>query len=109
MNRAIDADTWAARGIVSQMANIGSEIGRALDAKERGQQKRAAEAAARAYELFDLTLGATSGTPREIEVRLARDEFSRAMAGELKPDELAALRRYYEWFALRFVGSISKR
>lgn len=47
---------WFSLSLSEQMANIGSEVGRALDWQERGNAMQEKLALERALELFDLTL-----------------------------------------------------
>ena len=51
----IDRNAWAAMDIFQQMGNIGSEVGRALKAKQQGQQDRMQAAFYRGLDLIDLT------------------------------------------------------
>ncbi len=47
---------WAQMSFSSQMANIGSEISRAIKAKKRGKHDRMTNAVERALELMDLSI-----------------------------------------------------
>jgi hypothetical protein len=49
-------ETWQKMPIEAQLGNIGSEFERALRWKEKRQQPMFEKAAARMFELFDLTL-----------------------------------------------------
>ena len=49
------AGRWHAMPLVAQLANVGSEVERAIRAHEQGNSQRWAGAFARALELFDLT------------------------------------------------------
>lgn len=49
-------ETWRKMSLVEQMANIGSEVERAMNWKEKNNQKFSEKAFFRALELFDLTL-----------------------------------------------------
>ena len=51
-----DKDKWAAMDFISQMANIGSEVGRTLKWKQKGNTALAKNAFIRALDLFDLTI-----------------------------------------------------
>ena len=50
------AGRWRELSVIEQFANIGSEVGRAMAAHERGMTERSQAALTRAFELFDLTL-----------------------------------------------------
>lgn len=47
---------WAKMSFAEQMGNLGSEISRALKSKARGNDERMRNAAARAIELFELSI-----------------------------------------------------
>jgi hypothetical protein len=49
------AGRWQTLSLVEQLANIGSEVGRALRAASQGNEPRTWSALERALELFDLT------------------------------------------------------
>lgn len=50
------AGRWHQLTVAEQFANIGSEVGRAMNAHEQGFKERRDAALARAFELIDLTL-----------------------------------------------------
>ncbi len=67
---------------ISQMANIGSEVGRTLKWKQKGNTALAKNAFIRALDLFDLTIkvGRNNGSQSSRdsmlrEVLMARDQF----------------------------------
>lgn len=67
---------WHTMPLVAQLANVGSEVDRAIVAREKGSDQRWANAFARALELFDLT--ATDSRwrgPRRREILRARELF----------------------------------
>lgn len=49
-------DRWSEFTLVEQMANIGAEIGRAINWKKKGNLKMSKNALYRALELLDLTI-----------------------------------------------------
>lgn len=51
-----DKDKWAAMDFITQMANIGSEVGRTLKWKQKRNSTLAKNAFIRALDLFDLTI-----------------------------------------------------
>lgn len=83
------ARRWTGLTLMQQLANIGSEVERAIRAHEAGNESRFHRAFARALELFDLTAaddrwrgGETllrgpwrdaAGLPRRVDDRLARE------------------------------------
>lgn len=77
-----DKDKWAAMDFIAQMANIGSEVGRTLKWKQKGNNTLARNAFIRALDLFDLTIetGRDNDSPSSRdsmlrELLMARDQF----------------------------------
>jgi hypothetical protein len=100
--RGHGADRWRTLPLVEQLANVGSEVERAIRAHEAGNDARRTMAMARALELFDLT--ATDerwrGTRRR-EILRAREEFCRLFFDAHVPVASAhGLRRYFLAFAV---------
>lgn len=93
---------WGRFSLVEQMANVGSEVERAIRAHESGQHARFEHALDRALALFDLT--ATDDRwrgARRREVLRAREEFCRLFFDPTVPPESAeGLRRYFLAFAV---------
>jgi hypothetical protein len=72
------AGRWAALTLVEQMAHIGSEVDRAVRAREGRREQRFEQALSRALELFDLTAADPRWVgPRRREILRAREEFCR--------------------------------
>lgn len=57
---------WQKMSLAEQLGNVGSEVGRALKAKEQGNVSRMESAFDRALELLDLTIVGAK-TPSEIK------------------------------------------
>lgn len=93
---------WGRFSLVEQMANIGSEVERALRARDAGQATRLENAMGRALTLFDLTAADDRWRgPRLREVLRAREEFCRLFHDPSVPDDSAdGLRRYFLAFAV---------
>lgn len=96
------AERWFALSLVEQLGNVGGEVSRALNWRNRneGLSQRATE---RALELFDLTLEDPrhrSSPPRLREICRAREVFLDYMVG---PNQYGStdtnLRRYFDAFA----------
>ena len=64
---------WAQMGLLEQMANIGSEVDRALNWKAKKNEALCLKSVDRALELLDLSLGATREYPRLKEFARARE------------------------------------
>lgn len=66
-------ERWARMPLVEQMANIGSEVGRALGWKEKGNSDYSRKAMERALELLDMTLASVRDYPRLKELARTRE------------------------------------
>lgn len=95
------ARRWGQMALVEQMAHVGSEVERAIRARESGHLTRWEHALARALELFDLT--ATDPRwrgPRRREILRVREEFCRLFFdAEVPPGSARGLRNYFLSFA----------
>lgn len=93
---------WQRFSLVEQLANVGSEVDRAIRSYESGAQARFENALSRALDLFDQT--ASDGRwslPRRREVLRAREEFCRLFFDpSVAPDAAGSLRRYFLAFAV---------
>lgn len=93
------AGRWKTLSFVERMANLGSEVTRALNWKDKARADLAASATDRALELFDLTLAAEQGECRLREIARTREVFAGEMIGPATPGLPDALRRYFLQFA----------
>ena len=99
-HRDLAAGRWRTLEFVEQMANVGSEVGRALSSRRSGNWERSQRAFERALELFDLT----SADPRWRgsrlrEIRRAREEFCRLHLEEQEEASTAGFEKYFLAFA----------
>jgi hypothetical protein len=92
---------WERFSLMEQLANVGSEVDRAIRAWEAGNTQRFDLALARALALFDLTAADDRWRgARRREVLRAREEFVRLFFDPEVPIESASgLRRYFLAFA----------
>jgi hypothetical protein len=93
---------WQRFSLVEQLANVGSDVERAIRAHQSGAQTRFENALRRALTLFDLTATdpRLSGHRRR-EVLRAREEFCRLFFDpSVPPDSADGLRRYFLAFAV---------
>lgn len=99
---AASAERWATMTVVEQLANVGSEVERAIRAHEAGNVARWANAQARALELFDMSAADVRWRgPRRREILRAREEFCRLFHDpDVPPTSAAGLRRYFLAFAV---------
>jgi hypothetical protein len=72
-HRELASGRWKELSLVEQMANIGSEVGRARRWRRKGKSELAEKAAARALELLDLSLGAGHSYARLREIARVRE------------------------------------
>ncbi len=88
--------------LIEQLANVGIEVDRAINAHEAGQAERWDAAVSRALELFDLTAADNRWRgARRREVLRAREEFCSLFWGDSsQPADAASLSRYFLQFAL---------
>ena len=93
---------WQTLTLMEQLGNIGSEVGRAISARERGDPQRLAGALERALDLFDLTLDDPRWHgPRVREIARAREVTCDFLAGENEYRSTAAsLDAYFLQFAM---------
>lgn len=96
------AGRWESLTLVEQLANVGSEVDRAIKAHEAGRADRRDAAVDRGLELFDLTAADQRWRgPRRREVLRARDEFCALFWDEHEqPGAAASLSRYFLHFAV---------
>lgn len=72
-HQELAAGRWAQFSFVEQMANIGSEVERALNWRAKKNAAYSAQACERALELIDLTLASAKNQPQLKEVARMRE------------------------------------
>jgi hypothetical protein len=91
---------WAALSLVEQLANVGSEVDRAIAAWETHRAERFDRALGRALELFDMTARDERWRgPRLREILRSREEFCRLF---FDPDSPPGAARTLSAYFLRF-------
>jgi hypothetical protein len=86
------------------IANIGSEVGRAIAAHRNGKQDREDRAVDRAIDLFSATAETLIGTPHAYclkEILRARDEFLKLFFDDAFDDDADNVERYFANIAYR--------
>lgn len=113
-HRSLADGRWSTLSLVEQLANIGSEVERAIRAREDNRDLRLRHAIDRALELFDLTASDRRWAgARCREILRAREEFCRLFWGDTDPaDEgwaadASTLRKYFLYFAIAARRSFS--
>jgi len=76
------AGRWQELTLLEQLANIGSEVGRATRARSLGNEQRFANALDRCLELFDLTLADDRWHHRRREIARAREIVCDFLVGD---------------------------
>ena len=90
---------WKEMTLSEQMANIGSEVSRALNWRTKGNEEYSRKAAVRALELIDLSLECTESLPRLREVARTREAIVDYFFGENEFASSESLwRSYFDHF-----------
>ena len=99
---SLAAGRWQSMSLMEQLANVGSEVDRAIRAHAQGRHDRFERALDRALELFDLT--ATDprwAQHRRREILRAREQFCRVFFdATAEPDLASYLGKYFLQFAV---------
>ena len=100
LHKELASGRWFEFSLVEQLANIGSEVGRALTWREKGRADVSRAAALRALELMDLTMADPKNRSRLKEIARAREVF----VDDLFFDNIyrstpEGWRKYYDAFA----------
>ena len=99
LHKNLAAGRWGQLSFAEQMANIGSEVGRAC-LTQHTHRERFNGAVDRALDLFDLTLADERWRGRRFELSRARELFCAASIGQDEyKTSLADLERYFMQFA----------
>ncbi len=101
LHAALASGGWREMTLPEQLANVGSEVDRAIRNSQSGRVSRFENALDRALELFDLTAADDRWRgPRRREVLRAREEFCRLFFdGDVRPESAHGLSRYFLQFA----------
>ena len=98
---------WLKQPLMSQLANIGSEIFRALQWKSKLNMPYAQEANKRALELFDLTLDSSRKASELKEIARARELWLDFFVGENKYQQTEEQWKKY-FYAFTYAAQINK-
>lgn len=82
LHAGLAAGRWHRLTLTEQLANIGSEVGRAARAKAQGNDQRLGPALDRSLELFDLTLGDDRWRHRLKEIARSREVVCDFLVGD---------------------------
>lgn len=90
---------WKEMTLSEQMANIGSEVSRALNWRNKGNEEYSRKAAIRALELIDLSLECKGSLPRLREVARMREAVVDYFFGDNEFSSTESLwRSYFDHF-----------
>lgn len=99
-HKELAAGRWARLSFFEQMANIGSEVERALNWKAKNNASYSRQASERALELLDFTLDSTKGLPRLKEVARVREAIADYFFGRNEYKSTAeSLKKYFSCFS----------
>lgn len=91
---------WAQMSLCEQMANVGSEVSRALNWQKKGKEERSKKAIDRALELLDLTAASYKQYSRLKEILRTRECLVDYFYGENEFGSSEELwRKYFDAFA----------
>ncbi|MFC1645893.1 hypothetical protein ACFL2Y_01795 [Candidatus Omnitrophota bacterium] len=91
---------WKELSLSAQMANIGSEISRALNWQKKGKEGPCQKAASRALELLDLSLDSVTSSSRVRELARLREAVVDYFFGSNEFSSSETLwRKYFDHFA----------
>jgi hypothetical protein len=97
---ALAAGRWSRLSFFEQMANVGSDVERALSWRAKQRTDYAQHAFERALELLDLTLAGARGAARRREITRVREALVDYFAGDnVYASTEASWRRYFLSFA----------
>lgn len=101
VHRDLAAGRWNDLSLAEQLANVGSEVSRALNWRRKGNEEFSRRAAARALELLDLSIGCAGAYPRLKELARLREAVVDYFYGENSYSSSEALwRSYFDHFAV---------
>ncbi len=98
-HKELAAGRWFTLSLVEQMANVGSDVGRALNWKMKGNLPYSQKAFERALELLDLTLMDRKNVGRFKEVARVREALVDFLAGE---NEYSSTQEAWNKYFLQF-------
>lgn len=83
MHAGLASGRWWTLPLAEQLGNVGADVGRAIRAKQEGDQERFDAALDRALELLDLTLADTRWSgPRRREIARTREVVCDFLVGD---------------------------
>ncbi|MCA9349501.1 hypothetical protein KC853_00460 [Candidatus Saccharibacteria bacterium] len=94
----IDQESWSEQSVFWQLGNIGSEVGRALNSKKQGNERRSLSAFYRGIDLINATVQIWVSQGKDpYELLIAREQFAKSI---LTDDLDPKLEQYFMQFAI---------
>lgn len=107
-HKELAAGRWQQLPFLEQMANIGSEVERALNWRAKDNADYCMRAAERALELFDLSLDSSKNLPQLKELARSREVVVDYFYGSNQYGSTEALlRKYFRPFAYAVRSAVS--
>lgn len=98
-HKELASGRWGKMPLCEQMANIGSEVSRALNWQKKGKKDLSQKASARALELLDLTLNVPRPFSRTKEIARVREAIVDYFYGSNQFSSSEILwRKYFDHF-----------
>ena len=98
-HKELAAGRWAQMALCEQMANIGSEVSRAFNWKNKGNEEYSQQAFYRALELIDLTVACQKKYSRLREILRVREALVDYFYGEnIYSSTETSWRKYFDAF-----------
>lgn len=99
-HKALAAGRWSEMPLAEQMANIGSEVSRAINWRKKGDLEYFRKAAERALELLDLSLDSSASFPKIREIARVREAVADFFFGSNQfSSSESSWRGYFDHFA----------
>lgn len=103
-NYHMDYESWVQLDVINQMGNIGSEVGRAINAWREKDEPRFNGSFARSLDLFDATIKALTSRKslRSKEVLRAKDQYLSLFFDGKFDEDATKIEKYfmqYAWLA----------
>lgn len=98
-HKTLGSGKWKEMPLCEQMANIGSEVSRALNWRNKGKMEMSQKAVVRALELLDLSLNSSNSFPRLKEIARVREALVDYFYGSNQFSSSEILwRKYFDHF-----------
>ncbi len=105
LHQGLDSKKWFEKSIVEQLANVGSEIERALDFKKQNDEERSLQALYRGFELLAYTIDDPKNKNRLKELCRLYEAVGEYFLGDnLFELTESWIRKYFQYFFLAYAA-----